>query len=538
MSIKYINNNDKVIDNPYLAELDNVIHPVGIVMPWIKHIIPEEVCKGMVDMLDSTGWFIKNIDKSPQEYIDSHRVLDICCRSGNFLRAFYERFNVYLSYKIKNQDKRDYFIWRYLLFGFAGQIREELSKGLTADQENKVADAAIKELRKELYSGFCFYEEDFHGNIYDIQFRPYLDGNNLVWTGKDCPGYTTTFENRAFGKELNEMKFNAVIGNPPYNNDVYIDFVTKGHAIATDYSLWITPAKWQAKGGEKNENFRKNIVPYMSKIVFYPDSKEIFNINMAGGVSYFSVDKAEYTTTHIINKSVKSKAYNNEQHRKVFNCLNNVLMDFLRNNTIKVWHPLTLDVDYFHAKIDSNDSGEITVVSADSSGEFYCLGYCSKNSLTNCGDACKYKVVMCRKQGGATISSDKNGMYLGTNKISILEPNIVTKNEYMILGAFNTLAEAESLKSYLSARLVQFIINASLIGANLTNEESWRFVPDPGAFDRIFVDKPDPKKQPNAKPDEDGNYEYNGQKYCSLYKKYNLTPDEINIIESVIKERK
>jgi site-specific DNA-methyltransferase (adenine-specific) len=83
----------------------------------------------------------------------------------------------------------------------------------------------------------------------------------------------------------------------------------------------------------------------------------------------------------------------------------------------------------------------------------------------------------------------------------------------MILGAFNTLAQAESLKSYLSTRLIQFIINASLIGANLTNKESWRFVPDPGTFDHIFTDE-------------------------ELYKKYNLTDEEINIIESVIKERK
>lgn len=45
------------------------------------------------------------------------------------------------------------------------------------------------------------------------------------------------------------------------------------------------------------------------------------------------------------------------------------------------------------------------------------------------------------------------------------------------------------------------------------NKETWRFVPDPGKFDHIFTDQ-------------------------ELYKKYNLTDDEINIIESVIKERK
>lgn len=40
----------------------------------------------------------------------------------------------------------------------------------------------------------------------------------------------------------------------------------------------------------------------------------------------------------------------------------------------------------------------------------------------------------------------------------------------------------------------------------------WRFVPDPVAFDHLFTDE-------------------------ELYKKYNLTPDEIAIIEGTIAER-
>lgn len=50
------------------------------------------------------------------------------------------------------------------------------------------------------------------------------------------------------------------------------------------------------------------------------------------------------------------------------------------------------------------------------------------------------------------------------------------------------------------------------VGGNV-NLKAFEFVPDPGAFDHIFTDE-------------------------ELYKKYNLTDEEINIIESVIKERK
>lgn len=484
MSIKYINNNDKVIDNPYLAELDNVIHPVGIVMPWIKHIVPEEVCKGMVDMLDSTGWFIKNIDKSPQEYIDSHRVLDICCRSGNFLRAFYERFNVYLSYKIKNQDKRDYFIWRYLLFGFAGQIREELSKGLTADQENKVADAAIKELRKELYSGFCFYEEDFHGNIYDIQFRPYLDGNNLVWTGKDCPGYTTTFENRAFGKELNEMKFNAIIGNPPYNNDAYIDFVTKGHAIATDYSLWITPAKWQAKSGQKNEAFRQNIVPHMKKIVYYPDCGDVFDIRLQGGVAYYLCNKKVHDIKQIKQSCSRIRQFNGTSNRQ-FN--QDVFLDTdICYNICKKVGCFDKGFRYFIPKwtaIKDNINIFITAINTDAGGKTSFHVYSNNGNLTML----------------APFNRSKEDFY--------------RSNDTKCIFSAHDDREADSFESWCGSKFVRFMLLMRYCSYHNNNDYSWKFVPDPGAFDHIFTDE-------------------------ELYKKYNLTEEEINIIESVIKERK
>lgn len=45
------------------------------------------------------------------------------------------------------------------------------------------------------------------------------------------------------------MKFDVVIGNPPYNNDLYLDFVQLGHQLSSNYVCMITPAKWQAKGG-------------------------------------------------------------------------------------------------------------------------------------------------------------------------------------------------------------------------------------------------------------------------------------------------
>lgn len=81
------------------------------------------------------------------------------------------------------------------------------------------------------------------------------------------------------------------------------------------------------------------------------------------------------------------------------------------------------------------------------------------------------------------------------------------------IKVFNTENEAKSFISYLNTRLVRFMVLMNAYTVSVMNDETWRFVPDPGAFDHIFTDE-------------------------ELYKKYNLTQDEINIIESVIKERK
>ena len=74
------------------------------------------------------------------------------------------------------------------------------------------------------------------------------------------------------------MTFDVVIGNPPYNNDAYIDFAIASKWLASKFMCLIIPSKWQAKSGYKNKKFRNEIVPYMSYIVEYKDTTDIFDI--------------------------------------------------------------------------------------------------------------------------------------------------------------------------------------------------------------------------------------------------------------------
>ena len=110
-----------------------------------------------------------------------------------------------------------------------------------------------------------------------------------------------------------------------------------------------------------------------------------------------------------------------------------------------------------------------------------------------------------------------SAMFLGKNKvigspyINIIGPNQVPKGSFPVLKYFDTEQEAKSFQSYIHSKLCSFLFFLGICGATIT-AQFFRFIPDPKVFDHIFTDE-------------------------ELYKKYDLTAEEINIIESVIKSR-
>ena len=120
-----------------------------------------------------------------------------------------------------------------------------------------------------------------------------------------------------FGK----MNFDIVIANPPYDRtDIQMKFGLACFDICTKYNVMIIPAKWQCKGDKTKEKlystFRKEVVPHMSKICFYPDNAEIFDIIEPSGVSYYIADANKdrvYNIKTIENRCAPNKYYNDER---------------------------------------------------------------------------------------------------------------------------------------------------------------------------------------------------------------------------------
>lgn len=395
---------------------------------------------------------------------------------------------------------------------------------------------------------------------------------------------------RWFTKELvqgafSNMKFDVVIGNPPYNSDIYLHFVTLGFQLSTKYTVMITPAKWQAKTDgkpkgsktdDKNETFRKHIVPRMSKIVFYTDTTEIFSIGEWGGISYFLIDKDIHSTKSI--RSICSKnsdlASEEEEHdetsiillpRKILQIIGKVgqlgegfkqsmyvkntdhgescLMGqlgfkqglYVRNTDSGEPRSTVQEELKRQMSTEENDRGTLKL-----SGTYYVevmqgervSGYRQINDLFTTSNLDKWKCITSIIVSGSC-SFDSSGYSQRYINIYKVAPYQVPKGSFPVLKYFDSEDEAKSFISYFDAKIIRFLTILGICGTTITSE-FFRFVPDPKDWSCIYVDAPHAGVMPNSK----GKYEYGGKTYCSLYVKYGLTPEEINIIESVIKERK
>ena len=168
-------------------------------------VTPSNIVSDMIDLL-------------PEEvFKPGITFFDPAVKSGRFLIGLFNRLmkSEYMIEEFLDDDNRKEYILDNQLFGLS---TSELAASIT---------------RKALYN-----EVLTHGNIVCVDQYP-----DIV---KKIP--LKDIVRKGFGKE---MQFNVIIGNPPYNNDIYLDFVTQSFHLSKDYTVMITPAKWQAKGGGK-----------------------------------------------------------------------------------------------------------------------------------------------------------------------------------------------------------------------------------------------------------------------------------------------
>lgn len=321
-----------------------------------------------------------------------------------------------------------------------------------------------------------------------------------------------------------DFKFDVVIGNPPYQvedggggagksaTSIYNKFVSAAKELKPNYIEMITPSRW-FNGGKGLDSFRQSMLndKRIAEIVDFIDSRDCFpGVDISGGICYFlwkADHKGKCKVTNVLKDGAKV-TYDREL---------NEFATFIRsNNAIKIVKKAlglfekTMNMVVSSRKpfgLESNtkfdDDGDIILRSSIG------LGHIKREKITNGHDILdKWKVVVskvCFEHGGIP---DKDGCMKVLSVVQILPPYSACTETYLVAGTFNTEEEAKNLSNYLKTKFVRFLLMQMLASMNMS------------------------KATYSLVPVQDFNQSWTDEK---LFKKYNLTTEEVGIIEKIIK---
>ena len=248
----------------------------------------------------------KIIDMLPQELFSNPDTtfLDPCCKSGVFLREIAKRLIVGLEPQIPDLEKRIEHIFSRQLFGIAiTELTSLLSRRSVYCSKFPSSD----------FSAYQFPEDKPQGNIIYQRIKHTWQNGKCIYCGASQSEYERgdELETHAYQfihnldvKKLFNMKFDVIIGNPPYQmsdgggagdaaKPIYNMFIEHAMKLSPKFLAMIVPSRWM-KGGRGLDTFREKMMndTRIKMIYDFEDAKECFTgLHIDGGVCYFLWDK-------------------------------------------------------------------------------------------------------------------------------------------------------------------------------------------------------------------------------------------------------
>lgn len=449
------------------------------------------------------------------------QILDICSKTG-----LYSLYVAYSLYKVRSSQSQG-------LFDMLSD-QESCSMWKEVVEHNvfavcKTAMAAC--ITRRTLVGF---DSDVKPNIITI---PDLNSQVIVYKTKlantlsDPRNYPNTSTNQ-------KMKFDAIIGNPPYQMNIgekkdnygiplYNQFVDIARQIRPQFITMITPSRWFT-GGRGLDQFRQSMLgdTHIRAIFDYVDSKDCFpTVDISGGVSYFLWDAKHKTNCQFTNHFGGNA---NTLPRKLdeFNI-------FVRNNgALSLIHKVkAMSKTMLNAQISpqtpfgfvstyrgtAQPETDPTCVMLKSSGD---ASYVLREDIKkNQQWIDLHKVIFSKATCEHAGTPDRNGQYRVLSALALLQPQCVCTQSYLVAGAYATAEEAENLLTYLKTKFVRYLILQTITSQDLSPEK-FMFVPL-----QNFTSKSDINWSATVE-------EIDKQ----LYEKYGVDEAERSLIENTIKE--
>lgn len=475
----------------------------------------------------------KMLDLLPQELFKDPNTtfLDPACKTGVFLREIAKRLIVGLEDKIPDLQERIDHIFHKQLFGIAiTELTSLLSR---------------RSLYCSKYPNGNYSVSHFSTAEGNVRFRrinhvfvngkcKYCGAGKEQWDrgeGKETHAYEFIHTNNP--EKIFNMKFDVIISNPPYQlsdggaqasaKPIYQHFVAQAKKLKPRYLTMIIPARWMT-GGKGLDEFREETIHdrHFTVLHDFANTEECFSgVDIKGGICYFLWEKDTEKKCDIYrhdNNGVSfSQRYLVEEDDDIF-----IRYPELVSIKNKIWKnkvqsfetivssrkPYGLASDFFvnPAKFDLPPIYDNPI-----KGGYSILGlvalkrvnrYIPKDyPLPKKDGIDKYKLFIANSYGCGEIGEGPATPVLAT-------PGELCTETFLEIGAFSTRSEAENAMSYLKTKFFRCLVGIRKQTQHAT-KQVYHYVP----------------MQDFSKPWTDE----------ELYKKYNLSQEEIDFIESMIK---
>ncbi|MDD2576843.1 MAG: Eco57I restriction-modification methylase domain-containing protein [Bacteroidales bacterium] len=464
------------------------------------------------------------LDTLPKELWNNSKAkfLDPFSKSGVFLREIVKRLNVGLEKEIPNLQDRINHILKNQVYGIAITeltallTRRSLycskyangKKSITnifKNEDGNIAYERIEHTFENRKCKYCVASEDIYDREKELESHAYLFIHNK--------------------NPYKNMQFDVIIGNPPYQLSdgggrdsgaisLYHKFIQNAIKLNPKYLTMIIPARWYS-GGKGLDDFRDEMLKdkRICQINDFPETSDCFpGLNIRGGICYFLWDREYSGDCKIINYKngqIQSTSFRPlmESNSHVFIRYNEAI-SILRKvqlfkeksfeEIVSARKPFGLDSNFSSYKKNQTNENNITLY------RFGETGYINdKQVIKNLNWVKEIKVLVSKASPGGD-----NYPHQIISKPIIAKPLSCCTETYLVIGIHKKIKIANNVVTYMQSRFFRFMMSLIKNTQNISRNVFF------------FV------------PMQDFNEEWNDEK---LYKKYGLSQEEIDFIESMIR---
>lgn len=470
---------------------------------------PPSVVNAMLDLLP------QEIFRNPDTTF-----LDPACKSGAFLREIAKRLIAGLEPQFPDLQERVDHIFQKQLYGIAiteltsllsrrslycsKYPNSEYSVSKFQDAQGNVRFKRIEHTWKDEKCIFCGASQQEYDREHELETHAY----ELIHTTKP--------------EEIFNMKFDVIIGNPPYQlstagddngaqaKPLYHKFIEQAKKLDPHYLAMIVPSRWFA-GGWGLDDFRKSMMNDRSicEIHDFPNASDCFpGVEIKGGVCYFLRDSNYNGDCHFYTHSEGKIISESYRPLKEKNC--DIIIRY--NEAISILHKVAAKKEKTFESLVSTKKpfGFITNYKGGKPDYFngavklYAnkrIEYVDLSQVTRNLEAVnKAKVIVPKAVGTGDPKTD-------VIKPLFCEAGACCTETYLMVGPFESETVARNVMHYIGTKFFHFLVTLQ------KNTQDCM------------------KKVYSFVPVQDFNVEWSDE---MLYKKYGLSEEEISYIESTI----